>query len=102
MLGFPMFAEAIDGTRVPTKAPSENHTDYVNRTSYHSIIMQALVESRYSFGDIVDGWPRSVHGARVLSNSEIYNLGNDGALFPDIKETIRGQDIQHILCYLGC
>ena len=58
-------------------------------------------ESRYSFGDIVDGWPGSVHDARVLSNSEIYNLGNDGALFPDIKETILGQDIQHIRCFLG-
>ena len=97
--GFPMCAGAIDGTHVPIKIPSENHTDYVNRKSYYSIIMQGLVDSRYLFRDIVVGWPGSVHDARVLSNSEVYKLGNDGALFPDIKETILGQDIHP--CILG-
>ena len=47
--GFPMCAGAIDGTHVPIKVPSQNHTDYVNRKSYHSIIMQALVDSRYLY-----------------------------------------------------
>ena len=74
-----MCAGAIDGTHVPIKAPSENYTDYVNRKSYHSIVMQGLADSRYLFRDIVVSWPGSVHDARVLSNSEIYKLGNDGA-----------------------
>ena len=30
--GFPMCAGAIDGTHIPTIAPKEDHTDYVNRT----------------------------------------------------------------------
>ena len=64
--GFPMCAGGIDGTHVPIKAPSENHTDYVNRKSYHSIVTQALVDSQYLFGDIVVGWPGRVHDARVL------------------------------------
>ena len=97
-----MCAGAIDESHVPIKAPSENQTSYVNRKSYLFIIMLVLVDSRYLSRDIVVGWPGSVHEARVLSNSEIYKLGNDGVLFPDIKETILGQDIQHILCYLGC
>ena len=94
-----MCAGAIDGTHVPIKAPSQNHTDYVNRKSYHSIIMQALVDSRYLFRDIVVGWPGRVHDARVLSNSETHKLGNEGALFPDFKETILGQDTHP--CILG-
>ena len=94
-----MCVGAIDGTNIPIKAPSQNHTDYVNRKPYHSIIMPAWVDSRYLFRDIVVGWPGSVHDARVLSNSEMYKLGNDGALFPDIKETILGQDIHP--CILG-
>jgi len=49
--GFPMCAGAIDGPHVPIKASSENHMDYVNRKSYHSIIMQALVDSRYLYRD---------------------------------------------------
>ena len=40
-----------------------------------------------------------MHDAHVLSNSETYKLGNDGALFPDFKETILGQDIHP--CILG-
>lgn len=46
-----MCAGAIDGTHVPIKASSENHMYYVNRKSYHSIIMQALVDSRYLYRD---------------------------------------------------
>ena len=94
-----MCVGAIDGTNVPIKAPSQNHTDYVNRKPYYCIIMPALVDSRYLFRDIVVDWPGSVNDARVLSNSEMYKLGNDGALFPHIKETILGQDIHP--CILG-
>ena len=61
--------------------------------------MYALGDSRYLFRDTVVIWPGSVHEARVLWNSEIYKLGNDGALFPDIKETILDQDSH--LCILG-
>ena len=79
--GFPCCAGAIDGTHVPIKAPIENHTDYVNRKSYHSIVMQAVVDSRYMFRDIVVGWPGSVHDARVLSNSKLYDLAAKNNLF---------------------
>ena len=47
--GFPSCAGAIDGTHIPIQAPLENHTDYVNRKSYQSIVMQAVVDSRYLF-----------------------------------------------------
>ena len=44
--GFPSCAGAIDGTHIPIQAPLENHTDYVNKKSYHSVVMQAVVDSR--------------------------------------------------------
>lgn len=69
-----MCAGAIDGTHIPIVSPSDNHTDYVNRKGYHSVIIQAVVDSKYLFRDTVIGWPESVHDARVLANSEIYNL----------------------------
>ena len=73
--GFPLCAGAVDGTHIRIQAPAEDHTDYVNRKNYHCIVMQALVDSRYLFRDVVVGWPGSVHDARVLSNSELYDSG---------------------------
>ena len=89
--GFPSCAGAIDGTHILIQAPLENHTDYINRKSYHNIVMQAVVDARYLFRDVVIGWPGSVHDAQVLSNSELYNQGLQGELFdPNIKETLLG------------
>ena len=79
--GFPICAGAIDGTHIPISTPQQNHASYINRKSYHSIVMQALVDSSYLFRDIVVGWPGSVHDARVFSNSQLYALGCSGRLF---------------------
>ena len=98
--GFPSCAGAIDGTHIPIQAPLENRTDYINRKSYHSIVMQAcaLVDSKYLFRDVVVGWPGSVHDVRVLSNSELYNRGCNGQPFdPSIKESILGVDMGPLL-----
>ena len=96
--GFPLCAGSVDGTHIRIRAPAEDHTDYVNRKNYHSIVMQALVDSRYLFRDVVVGWPGSVHDARVLSNSELYDSGRKGHLFDtNIKETILGVDIGPVI-----
>ena len=96
--GFPLCAGAVEGTHIRIQAPAEDHTDYVNRKNYHSIVMQALVDSRYLFRDVVVGWPGSVHDARVLSNSELYDSGQKGQPFDtNIKETILGVDIGPVI-----
>lgn len=83
--GFPMCVGAIDGTHIPLLAPTESHTDYVNRKGRHSIIMQAVVDCYYLFRDIVVGWPGSVHDARVLSNSGIFKKANANELFSGVQ-----------------
>ena len=57
----------IDGTHISIVAPTENKADYVHRNKYHSIVMQAVVDSGYLFRDFVVSWSGSVHDARVLS-----------------------------------
>ena len=51
----PMCAGTIDGTHIPILAPQESHDDYVNRKGYHSIIMQTVMDCRYTFRDVVIG-----------------------------------------------
>lgn len=96
--GFPMCAGAIDGTHIPILAPRKNHTEYVNRKGFHSIIMQAVTDCNYLYRDVVIGWPGSVHDARVFSNSAIFTMGNEGKLFPqDLVKEICGVDIPPLL-----
>ena len=86
------------GTHVPILAPTENHADYVNRKGYHSVVMQAVVDSKYLFRDIVIGWPGSVHDARVLSNSKIFNIGEQNKLLPaDFCVKIGGKQIAPVI-----
>ena len=96
--GFPMCAGAIDGTHIPVQTPNENHSVYVNRKGFHSILMQAVVDCNYIFRDVVIGWPGSVHDARVLSNSTIFEKGNENCLFPaDLSEEICGEDVSPVI-----
>ena len=55
-----MHSSALDSTNIPILAPSESPTDSINRKSYRSILMQAVVDHTYLFRDIVIGWPGSV------------------------------------------
>lgn len=95
---FPMCTGAIDGTHIPIIAPVVDHVDYVNWKGYHSIVMQAVVDSKYLFRDVVVGWPGSVHDTRIFSNSCLYKKGNEDTLFSsDVSETVQGCDIQPLL-----
>ena len=65
--GIPQCVGAIDGSHIPVKPPSMNHTDYYNRKGWYSILVQAVVDVNYLFTDLNVGWPRSVHDAHVYS-----------------------------------
>ena len=94
----PARAGAIDGTHGPVQASLENPTDYVNRKSFHSVVMQAYVDARYLLRDIVVGQPRSVHDVRVLSNSDLYYCGQQGSLFDDnITVTLIGRQMRPVI-----
>ena len=82
--GIPQVGGAIDGTHIPIKAPSDHPDEYYNRKSFHSVILQAVVDSFMYFTDICVGWPGRVHDARVLSKSALYHKAQHlGTCFPD-------------------
>ncbi|KAG8197615.1 hypothetical protein JTE90_001546 [Oedothorax gibbosus] len=71
---------ALDGTRIPIKAPITNARDYYNRKSFYSFVLQAVVDYAKSFRNINFGWPGSVHDARVLYNSDLFQMFESGEL----------------------
>ena len=95
--GFPHCAGAVDGTHIPIIAPTTDHCDYFNRKGWHSLIMQAVVDDRYMFIDINIGWPGSVHDARVLANSRLYQRAEGGSCFPLKKRDINGVETTPVI-----
>lgn len=60
--------------------------DYVNRKNFHSINMQAIVDERCRFLNLVARWPGSTHDSFVLRNSAVWDAFERG----DINGLILG------------
>ena len=64
---------AIDGCHVRIKSPGEPHgQDYFNRKLFPSIQLQAVCDHAGRFIDVFVGYPGSVHDARVLRHSPLF------------------------------
>ncbi|KAG1676485.1 Protein ALP1-like [Nymphon striatum] len=95
--GFPNCGGAIDGSHIPIISPKENHVDYYNRKGSYSIILQAICNDRCEFTDINVGWPGRVHDARVLKNSEIFEIGESGNLFGNKTVDVGGVNLPVVI-----
>lgn len=71
--GFPNIIGAIDGSHIRIDKPVEDPDSYINRKQYFSIHVQGTVNHDMKFIDVFIGYPGSVHDARVLKNSTLYN-----------------------------
>ncbi|XP_065680298.1 uncharacterized protein LOC105847669 isoform X2 [Hydra vulgaris] len=49
ILGFPQCVGAVDGCRIPISAPKDQATSYYNYKGWYSIVLFAVVDSRYRF-----------------------------------------------------
>ena len=95
----PQCVGAIDGCHIPVASPAMSRTDYYNRKGWYSVILQGVVDHSYRFIDINVGWPGSVHDARVLSQSSIFQKITSGELLPD--KTITENGVQIPLYLIG-
>ncbi|XP_018394875.1 PREDICTED: putative nuclease HARBI1 [Cyphomyrmex costatus] len=65
MNNFPGVVGIIDGCHIPVSSPIEHPDSYINRKSFHSIILQGICDHKMKFIDVFTGICGSVHDARV-------------------------------------
>ena len=92
-MGIPQYVGAIDGSHTPIVSPQDHLADYYNRKSWHSIILQAVVNHELRFWNINVGWPGRVHDARVFGNSALFQKAQSGTLLPSMPRTLNGVDV---------
>ncbi|KAA8578711.1 hypothetical protein FQN60_009233, partial [Etheostoma spectabile] len=88
--GIPQCVGAIDGSHIPIIAPQEYHCEYFNRKGWHSIILQGVVDGKGLFWNVFAGLPGSIHDARVLRLSQLWELASRGNFFPAAIRNIGG------------
>ena len=70
----PNIVGAIDGTHihVPINAPRKSAVDYFSRYQHHDFGIQAVADGKLLFLNFAAGYPGSMHDARILRNSSLY------------------------------
>ncbi|KAK7910497.1 hypothetical protein WMY93_015181 [Mugilogobius chulae] len=95
--GLPQCIGAVDGSHIPILAPQEYHTEYYNRKGWYSIVLQAVVNSSGQFWNIYTGQPGSLHDARVLRLSALWDLAESGQMFAQETVNINGQAVGYYI-----
>ena len=72
LTNLPNVVSAIDGLHIRIKAPNDSAPDYFSRYQQHDFIIQAIADGKNIFMDFACGYPGSMHDARVLRHSTIF------------------------------
>ena len=68
MAGFPGVVGAVDGCHIAIKAPDQFQSDFIDRTSTHSVNLMAVCDSeKFTFVDC--GYPGSAHDTYVFKHT---------------------------------
>ena len=93
----PQIMGAIDGCHIEINAPPDNHEDYFNRKQHYSVNLQGIVDSNLKFIHVTVGYPGSIHDARVLRLSGLYDLAENEQILSGPTRNINGTDIRPLL-----
>ena len=89
----PQIVGAIDGCHIEINAPPENHEDYFNRKQQYSVNLQAIVNCNLKFIHVSFGYPGSIHDARVLRLSGLFDLGENEQILTSPMKIVSGTEI---------
>ena len=94
--GIPQIVGAIDGCHVEINASPRNHEDYYKREQHYSVI-QGIVDCSLKFIHATVGYPGSIHDARVLRLSGLYDMAQNGQILSGLTRDINGVEIGPLL-----
>ena len=86
---------AIDGSRIRIKAPNVSAPDYFSLYQQHDFIIQAIVDGKKVFMDFECGYPGSIHDARVLRRSTIFQRAEQKNVLTQPTVNVNGHDIEN-------
>ncbi len=93
------FLGAVDGTHVNVMPPREHEGAYVNRHHAHSINCQVVCGPSMQFFDAYINAPGSLHDARVMRRSRIYDRFQQGwRPFPGELASVRARTRMQVRC----
>ena len=75
----------------------DNHEDYFNRKQHYSVNLQAIVNCDLKFIHVSFGYPGSIHDARVLRLSSLFDLGENEQILTSPMEIISGTEIPPLI-----
>ena len=87
----PNIVGAIDGTHIRINAPHESAVDYFSRYQQHDFGIQAVADGNMLFLDSSAGYPGSMHDARILRNSILYQRAEQGDILTGLVVEVDGQ-----------
>ena len=94
---FPQVVGALDGSHIPIKAPKEEPNEYVNRKSFHSIVLQGVADANRKFLHVSTSYAGSIHDARVLRMSSLLTAIEDGDILHSPLRRIGGMQVKPLI-----
>ncbi|KAM4677598.1 uncharacterized protein O3C94_009686 [Discoglossus pictus] len=96
--GLQQLAGVVGAFHVAIRAPNECTGRYFNTKGWHSVVLQAVVDSNLCFWDLNIGCPGNLSDSQVLLTSELYEWAREGTLFPNTTKDVDGVSVPiHIL-----
>ena len=89
----PNIVGAIDGTHIRINAPRESAVDYFSRYQQYDFGIQAVADGNLLFLDFSAGFPGSMHDARMLRNSTLYQRAEQGDILTGPVVDVNGHEI---------
>ena len=94
----PQVLGAIDGTHIEILSPEcDSKVDYYSRKQKYTINTQAVVGGNLMFFDVATGFPGSIHDARVLRATSLFQKAEQGVILSSPVDVILNQRVRPLL-----